>query len=268
MRAQIIAEIGANHGGDMALAEAMIRSATQCGADYVKFQSWQAKNLKRGDPNHDRHARTELSDDDHYRLMGVCEENGVQFLTTCFDLGRVDFLAGLGLKTIKVASPDCGSLSLIKRLRERFDHLIISTGMTPEEEVVRTGDILKGTSFTLMHCVSLYPTPLERINMARMDWLRQLTSSVGFSDHSMGTAAARLAIARSAEFLEKHFTLSRHLPGKDQTISCEPHELHEICECARETEKLMGEPHAELSDEELQLRQIYVGKWGDNRSSV
>ena len=264
-RTQIIAEVGANHGGDIELAIKMIEAAAQAGADWVKFQSWQAKNLKPGDPNFERHTKAELSDDAHYRLIRACEANRVKFLTTCFDIGRVEFLAGLGIKTIKIASPDSGSHSMIRKLRERFEHLIISTGMSYDEEIQQTAELLGKTSYTFLHCVSLYPTPLERVNLARMDWLRQFTPSVGFSDHTMGTSAGKLAIARGAVYLEKHFTLSRELPGKDQAISAEPHEIRELAEYTRQVEQIMGEQCPGLSAKEVELRGIYIGKWGDNR---
>ena len=102
-RTQIIAEVGSNHGGNIELAVKMIEAAAQAGADWVKFQSWQAQTLKHSDPNFERHAKAQLSDDDHYRLIQACETNHVKFLTTCFDKGRVEFLAGLGLTTIKIA---------------------------------------------------------------------------------------------------------------------------------------------------------------------
>ena len=189
----------------------------------------------------------------------------MRFLTTCFDRGRVAFLASLGLKTIKVASPDLTSHTMIKELRAKFDHLIVSTGMSYDEEIKETAALLDGTSFTFMHCVSLYPTPLEAVNMARMDWLRQFTPLVGFSDHTLGTEAPRLAIARGAAFVEKHFTLSRYLAGKDQKVSCEPHELREIADFAEKVAQWMGTAHPQLSAREEEFRGIYIGKWGNNR---
>ncbi len=265
MRTRIIAEVGANHGGDLGLAKEMIAVAAGCGVDFVKFQSWQAETLPPGDPNFERHRQAQLGDDDHVALIEGCARHGVEFLTTCFDTGRVEFLAGLGLSHIKVASPDVGSIRMLEMLAERFSHLIVSTGMAPDEEVIAAAKTLQGHPFTLLHCVSLYPTPSERVNLKRMDWLRTLTDSVGFSDHSMGTAAGKLAIARGADYLEKHFTSDRKLPGKDQTVSGVPHEFQELAAYAREVEHLMGEERPELSETELGLREIYVGKWGDNR---
>jgi sialic acid synthase SpsE len=269
MRTRLIAEIGANHLGDMQLADAMIRAAAQAGADMVKCQSWQARKLRKDFPDYtaayERHRRTELSDADHHRLIDVCRRHGVEFLTTCFDLERVDFLASLGLKTIKVASPDCGSLALLERLMERFEHLIISTGMSTDEEVLAMVERTCGHSVTVLHCVSLYPTPLERVNMSRMVWLRSLGVPAGFSDHTLGTEAAKLAIALGAEVVEKHFTTSRTLPGKDQTVSGEPEEFAEIRRWAEAVERMQGTAHPGLSPEEAAMRQVYVGKWGDNR---
>ncbi len=265
-KTQLIAEIGANHGGDIDLAVQMIEGAAASGAQWVKFQSWQADSLQEGDthPSYDFYVQAQLSDEDHHRLINACKANKVHFLTTCFDRKRIPFLASLGLSTIKIASPDLASHSMIKELRKEFDHLIVSTGMSLDEEIESTGELLRDTSFTFLHCVSLYPTPLDKVNMARMDWLRTFTPSVGFSDHTMGTEAPKLAIARGATFVEKHFTLSRYLEGKDQKISCEPHEFRDIANFVELMDNLMGISHPSLSETEYKLRDSYIGKWGNN----
>lgn len=269
MRTRLIAEIGANHLGDMQLAETMIRAAAEAGADVVKCQSWQARKLRKNFPNYDatyeRHRNTELSDEDHERLIEACRRCGVEFLTTCFDVERVDFLAGLGLKTVKVASPDCASWTLLDRLMEKFEHLIISTGMSTDEEVLAMVERTRGHRVTVLHCVSLYPTPPERVNLSRMVWLRSLGVPAGFSDHTLGTEAAKLAVALGAEVVEKHFTTSRTLPGKDQAVSCEPAEFTEIRRWAEAVERMRGVSSPGLSPEETAMRELYVGKWGDNR---
>ena len=190
-KTQLIAEIGANHGGNMDLAISMIEGAAASGADWVKFQSWRAKTLPEGAPGYDFYQQAQLSDDDHRRLIAACKANNVKFLTTCFDRGRVGFLGSLGLSTIKIASPDLTSHAMLKDLRAQFDHMIVSTGMSHDKEIEETAALLKDTSFTFLHCVSLYPTPLDRVNLSRMDWLRQFTPSVGFSDHTLGTDAPK-----------------------------------------------------------------------------
>lgn len=266
-RTQIIAEVGANHGGDMDLAERMIEAAARAGADWVKFQSWRAETLPADYPAEDvaYYEKCQLSDEDHRRLIRTCGQNGVRFLTTCFDRGRIDFLAGLDLEAVKVASPDLGSLGMLRELRIRFPRLVVSTGMAHDEEVFQAAEALAGADYTFLHCVSLYPAPPERVNLARMDWLRTFTPSVGFSDHTLGTEAAKLAIARGADFVEKHFTLSRDLPGRDQAVSAEPGEIREIADFARAVAERMGSAHPGLTETERELRGRYIGKWGDNR---
>lgn len=265
---RLIAEIGANHMGDLPLARAMIDAAVAAGCDTVKFQSWRPEKLAASFPDYDavfaRHSRTALSDDAHAELIAYCRSKGVRFLTTCFDLDRVDFLAALGLDEVKIASPDCASGRLIERLMARFPRLIISTGMTDEADVLKTIDRTRGHDVVFLHCVSLYPTPPDRVNLARMHWLRDQGARVGFSDHTMGARAAMLAVAQGAEVIEKHFTLSRLLPGKDQAVSGEPGEFREIADWIAETTDMIGVARPRLSDEERRLQGIFVGKWGNN----
>lgn len=254
--------------GDLRIAEALIRAAADAGVDIVKFQSWQADQLRTDFPDYDatfaRHSVAELSDQDHFRLMDVCNEYGVEFLTTCFDINRIDFLAGLGMRTIKVASPDSVSMKLLDRLFDNFEHVIISTGMTTHEELIRLIEYVQKKNATILHCVSMYPAPLEHTNMARMLWIRDQGCRVGFSDHSMGIKAGMLAIALGAEILEKHITLNRFLPGKDQEMSSVPHEFRQLVDWAKSVEIMRGVTQPGLSEDEMKLRGIYIGKWGSN----
>lgn len=265
MRTKIIVEAGSNHAGDIEIAREMVKVAAQCGADYIKFQSWQAKNLRPGDPNYERHKKAELTDKDHHTLIDECKKYNIKFLSSCFDIKRVDFLASLGLESIKVPSPEFSSLRMIKALREKFRHLILSTGAASEREIEETVAILKGSDFTLLHCVSIYPLPLEKANLTRMIWLKRYAPSVGFSDHSLGADLAKVAIAMGAEYLEKHFTIDKNLPGKDQFMSAGQAIIKEIADYARYVEKAMGKASYELYPEELEMRRQYMGKWGDNR---
>jgi len=265
MRTKIIAEAASNHRGDVAVAKEMIHVAKEIGCDIVKFQSWQSKNLKPGDPGSDRYKSRELSDDDHYLLKEECEKAGIEFLTSVFDVGRIPFLRELGLRRIKVPSPDCGSKRMLELLRESFDELIVSTGMSPVEDVRTASEVLKGHDFTLLHCVSLYPTPPEQADLARMDWLRQFCPKVGYSDHTMGTAAGKLAIARGAIYLEKHYCLERDPSDKFGAMAGTPAEFKELVDYAREVEMLMGSPAPGMSEEEKEMRETFVGRWGDNR---
>ena len=268
MPCRLIAEIGANHLGNLDLARAMIDAAAAAGCDTVKFQSWRPEALAPSFPDYEaafaRHSRTALSDAAHRELIAYCHTRSVRFLTTCFDIDRIDFLATLGLDEIKVASPDCASGRMLDRLKERFPRILVSTGMTEEREVLRTIERLHGHDAVFLHCVSLYPTPRHRVNLARMQWLKSQGVRVGFSDHTLGTAAAMLAVAQGAEIVEKHFTLSRQLPGKDHTVSGEPSEFRAIADWIAAAGEMTGNAHPTPTAEEVSLKGIYVGKWGNN----
>ncbi|MBF0541380.1 MAG: N-acetylneuraminate synthase family protein [Nitrospirae bacterium] len=268
MKTKIIADVSSNHMGDMSVAQSLIREAALAGVDIVKFQSWQADRLRPDFPEYEatykRHKKTELTDDDHRMLIDYCSQSGVEFLTTCFDITRMDFLSSLGLKTIKVASPDSMSFGMIGRLIDKFEHVIVSTGMTTDVELKKLVQFVMGKNVTLLHCVSLYPTPIEDVNLDRMLWIRSMGVETGFSDHSIGVTAGMFAIALGASIVEKHITLSRSLPGKDQAMSTTPDEFKVLCDWANSVEQMKGTAQHELSREEEYLRKIYRGKWGSN----
>lgn len=255
----------------MGLAKQMIQKAAEAGVDCIKVQSWRADKLNKdfkGDykSTYERHKKTELTDEDHFELIDCCKKNNVDFLTTCFDLSRIDFLASLGLKSIKVASSDCSSKKLIKKLMLHFKTIIISTGMSTEEEIKDTIKLLGDHDHIILHCVSLYPTPLINCNLNRINWLReQGAKRVGFSDHSIGIEASVAAMSMGIEILEKHLTLDRTTPGKDQKMSTTADEFMKICQWRDLCVNMLGQYNPSLSEEELNVRKIYIGKWGNNK---
>ena len=231
---KILAEVAANHNGDRGLMREMVEAAAKAGADVVKFQSFRADTLSPSWPDYDRakayYAQRELSLDDHLWLMGLCQQNGVEFLTTVFDVETAKALRELPLLRIKVGSADMTSWDLLTVCLEQWEHVIISTGMHTLDEVRLLQGFLGGEAArcTILHCVSLYPTPPESVNMLRMNLLSRMFPAVGFSDHTLGTDAAKLALSLGAACVEKHFTTDRNLPGKDQAISKTPEEIAEI----------------------------------------
>ena len=249
------------------MARNMVRVAADIGVDYVKFQSWQTGSLSRGahDPQFDWFRQAELSDQAHFELIEECDKRGVTFLTTCFDRERADFLARLGLREIKVGSPDAASHGMLTTLKQHFDHVIISTGMAMEHEIRATADLMNGSGFTLMHCVSLYPTPIDRVNLRRMDWLRRFNASVGYSDHCIGTHAVKLAIARGASYVEKHFSLGEAADCRVSPWDADPGQLEDIVRFAEDCDTMSGTGDPDPEYEELQARHRYIGRWGDNR---
>ncbi|MFA6159994.1 MAG: N-acetylneuraminate synthase family protein [Parcubacteria group bacterium] len=276
MRTKIIAEIASSHNGDIELAKKMVRAAAKTGVDIVKFQSWQSKNVDDGDPDKQRYASLELSDEAHYILKEECEKNGVEFLTTCYDSGRIDFLKKIGLTKIKVASTDLKHFNFLKKLRDNFAEVIVSTGMSEKEEILKAINVLKTGKYTIMHCVSVYPCPLEKANLKKLIWLKSVADSVGYSDHVLGVEAAVFSLGVGVDYVEKHFTLDRdmkqiaHTTGKGlkpittHTIADEPGTFKSLCEWRNKYEIALGSGSLELLPEEKLTREKYTGRLGKN----
>ncbi len=275
MKTKIIAEIASSHNGDMELAKSMIQAAAEAGADIVKFQSWQAKNVADSDPDKKRYEGLELSDADHEMLIAECDRLGVEFLTACFDIERIPFLKSLGLKSIKVPSVNLKEPKLIKALVENFEHVFVATGMSTVGEIENAIKVLSDAKkYTIMHCVAIYPTPLEKANLKKLEWLKKFSSSVGYSDHTMGIEAPIVAMSMGIEYLEKHFTLSRYLPQETHTtadgskpitthsFASEPHEFKQICDWAKKIDVIHGDGGLEMNPEEELTRKKYTGRLG------
>jgi len=264
---RIVLEAASNHEGDIERAQEMVRVAAELGADMIKFQSYRAENL-RGDVSEEerqRRGRLALSDQDHRALIEACREHGIPFLTTCFDRGRVPFLRDLGLRTIKIASPDCGALSMLEDLADFIDEFIISTGMSYESEIDDALRTLRGKKVTLLHCVSLYPTDPKDAHLRRIDWLRSKHSRVGYSDHTLGVEIAKIAVARGVDLVEKHWTLDKSLPDYGHTFSIDVAEARELIAFRDLVGVADGHSYADLQEKEKPARDKFVGIWGDNR---
>lgn len=273
---KIIAEIASSHNGDIALGKKMIREVAKTGVDIVKFQSWQSKNVAENDPDKKRYETLELSDEAHYVLKEECEKNDVEFLTTCYDEERISFLKQLGLKKIKVASTDLKAYNFLEKIRSNFEEVIVSTGMSTQEEIERAVDILKIGEFTIMHCVSVYPCPLEKANMSKLLWMKSLTPHIGYSDHTEGVETAVFSMGMGVKYIEKHFTLDKNMFQSEHTvgegmkpitthrIASEPEVFKQICEWRDKYTSALGTGSLELLPEEEITRAKYTGRLGKN----
>ena len=276
MRPKIIAEIASSHNGDINIAKKMIKAAAETGVNIVKFQSWQSKNVDDNDPDKRRYASLELSDNAHYILKEECEKNGVEFMTTCYDADRIDFLKKLGLKSIKVASTDLKHFNFLKKIRENFDEVIVSSGMSTKEEILKAIDILKSGKYTIMHCVSVYPCPIEKANLGKLIWLKNVADSVGYSDHTQGIEAAVFSMGMGVEYIEKHFTLDRNMSQESHTtgkglkpitthnIADEPDVFKDLCKWRDKYAVALGNGDLNLLPEEKLTRKKYTGRLGKN----
>ena len=299
--ATIIAELCQNHNGDKELLRNMIHAAADAGADYVKVQSMLASEItyrerfeegivdengvqqviKRSyQAEVDRLAPMDLTDSGFEWFVDECRSVGVEPMTTIFTRQRIPFLSNLGMKAVKVASYDCGAHPLIQDLKDNFEHLVISTGASYNQEIEKTAEILSGTNYDFLHCVTIYPTPMNELHLNRMNYLRQFTPSVGFSDHSLvesdGIDASILALGQGASVIERHFTIQGPKDSRDGPVSINPEQMRQLVEFGQmSTEEIMdyvgknvptwevglGQEQRELSPAELLNRDYYRGRF-------
>lgn len=283
-RVFIIAEAGVNHNGEKNLAFSLVDAAADAGVDAVKFQTFSAEKLASAhapkavyqknntDADESQLAmlkKLELPKEWHRELQVYAHQKGIEFLSTAFDLGSLEFLNELNIPVFKIPSGELTNLPLLWAFARTGKPLILSTGMATlaevesalatithalhyAEEPVSMMEVWKSWSqfehrlklanhVTLLHCTSQYPTPAEQVNLLAMDTLKHAFGlPVGYSDHTEGGLIPIAAVSRGATVIEKHFTLDRTLPGPDHKASLEPAELAKMVEDIRKLELAFG----------------------------
>lgn len=257
MRPVIIAECCQNHNGSQELLKRMIHEAAENGADYVKIQAIRSKELTHRDrfdtgetaadgtvktikrpyePELERLAELDLTLDQERWFVEECEKAGTMPLTTAFTRTGVREIKDMGYPAIKVASYDCASYPLLEDIKAVWNRIFISTGSTYDNEIEEAAKVLAGTDFEFMHCVTIYPTPLEELHLNRLKYLEQFSGKVGYSDHSKpaetGLKASKLALALGATSVERHYTVLGPTETKDGPVSVTPAMVKELREFA------------------------------------
>jgi pseudaminic acid synthase len=255
----IVAEMSANHGQDFAQAVKIIEAAKASGADAVKLQTYtpdtltidcdneyfQVKDtLWDGRTLYDLYGEAYMPWDWQPRLKEVADRLGLDLFSTPFDETAVDFLEALDVPVYKVASFEIVDIPLIEKMARTGKPLLISTGMATLgeiEEAVRVARDAGATQLALLKCSSAYPAPAEEMNLQTIPHLAEAFHvPVGLSDHTLGIAVPVAAVALGACIVEKHFTLSRDIPGPDSAFSLEAHEFKAMVEAVRAAEKSLG----------------------------
>lgn len=233
----LVAEIGLNHNNDLEIGKRTIQAAADSGAQAVKFQSYVCDRFISPDVEdarflYDIFKQYELNEQSHRIFQKTAEDLGLVFFSTPLDVESVDLLESLGVPAMKVASGDLVNPELLDRVARTRLPIFLSTGASTLSEVIRALEFLKDRdveSLCLMHCVSLYPTPPDCLNLQTIQLYKDLTDGpIGFSDHSAGYLGASLAVAYEACVIEKHFTLDKKLDGPDHGISADPQELRQL----------------------------------------
>jgi N,N'-diacetyllegionaminate synthase len=272
LRTLIIAEAGVNHNGDIERAKKLIDVAAEAGADLVKFQTfsgdrlatsiakqaeYQIQNTEEIIPQRTMLQKLELDENMHEVLIQHCEDRGIGFFSTGFDIESVNLLIKLGQKRFKIPSGEITNLPLLRHIGKQKKEVILSTGMATFLEIEKAIEALEDAgssrdSITVLHCTTSYPAPLVDVNLKAMQKIgEKFDVAVGYSDHTTGLETAIAAVALGAKVIEKHFTLDRKLPGPDHKASLEPEELKQMISFIRNIEILLGDGEKKLMPSEV-----------------
>jgi len=299
----LIAELCQNHNGDISILKEMVWAAAENGATHVKTQNIFAEDLSKRDrfengvinsnneievikrpyqEEYDRLKKLELSYEDQLFFIEECKKANVEPLTTLYNIDRIADIKTLGFKSIKVASYDCGSFPLIEALSKNFQEVIVSTGASYNNEIEESINILKKSKvkFSILHCVTIYPTNLNQFHLSRMEFLYSLSNSVGFSDHSLAARddikGSLCAIYLGATTIERHFTILASDQTRDGPVSINKKQLNKLKnfsnlskenqlshlnELGINIKELQGDKGRVLSKEELLNRDYYRGRF-------
>ena len=269
----IVAEMSANHGQNFEQAVRILEAAKNAGADAVKLQTFmpgtitidcgkdyfQIKGtLWDGRALFDLYGEAYMPWEWQPKLKAVADDLGIALFSSAFDPTAVDFLEGMGVPAHKVASFEIVDIPLIRKMASTGKPLIISTGMatlSEVEEAVQAARDAGATQIALLKCTSAYPAPPEEMNLRTIPHLAETFHvPVGLSDHTLGIAVPVTGVALGACIVEKHFTLSRDIPGPDSSFSLEPGEFKTMVEAIRTAEKALGRVNYEATEKELNSR--------------
>lgn len=265
-RPYIVAEVNSSHNGNMNLAKEMIDAAVEIGADCVKFQSWSVESLY-SKTYYDENpiakrfvTKFALAPEQLKELAEYCRERGIQFSSTPYSEEEVDYLVDeCKVPYIKIASMELNNPKFLQYIGSKNVPVVLSTGMSDIEEVDKAVKVLEDagvTQMVILHCVSIYPTVLTTLNLNNIIGLRERYPNypIGFSDHTVGDAAAVAATALGVGLLEKHLTLDHTKVGMDNKMATEPDAFKILVNKVRDVQVAMGSKYRVVSEAELEQR--------------
>ena len=274
-RVLIIAEAGVNHNGIIDLAYELVDKAKEARADIIKFQTlnpdklvskyakkaeYQNNNLNNDDTQLEMLKKLALSNDEFIRIRDYCNEIGIQFLSTPFDLDSIDFLNGFDMPFWKIPSGEITNYPYLVKIANTHKDVVMSTGMSELFEIEESLKVLRNNGcgkISLLHCNTEYPTPFDDVNLKAMFTLKEkFNVEVGYSDHTKGIEVSIAAVAMGATIIEKHFTLDRNMEGPDHKASLEPNELKKMVYSIRNIEIALGDGVKKVSNSEKENIEI------------
>lgn len=280
----IIAELSANHGGNIETAKEIIQAAKEIGANAIKLQTYTADTITlnsdkddfliKGGTLWDGKTLYELYKEAytpwewHEELFACAREIGIDIFSSPFDKTAVDFLEQFNPSAYKIASFEITDYELIRYTASKGKPMIISTGIATIGEIQDAVDICRGEGndeIILLKCTSAYPAPLEEANLVMIPNLAETFVVVsGFSDHTIGSTAPIAAVTLGAKVIEKHFILDKSIGGPDADFSMDREEFEQMVQAIRDTEKLLGKVDYSMTEKKKKSRQfarsLYVAK--------
>lgn len=254
----IIAEAGVNHNGKLDQAKKLVDIAVKAGTDAVKFQTYKTENVVASGTESANYVKNnlgknveqlkmlsnyELEYNEFKKIKNYCDQKGIIFLSTPHSFDAIDFLEDL-VPAYKFGSGDVTNFPALKHAARKNKPIILGTGMSNLFEVKNAIQIIKSQGnekIIALHCTTRYPCPPEEVNLrAMLTMKKNLNCLVGYSDHSLGITVPIIASALGANVIEKHFTISKDLPGPDHKASLNPNELKTMVKEIRNTEKILG----------------------------
>lgn len=270
----IIAELSANHGGDINTAKETIKAAKRAGADAIKLQTFTADTITLNCNNddfkitqgtlwdgsylHELYQEAALPWEWHKELFDFAAKEDIICFSSPFDRTAVDLLESLNVPAYKIASFEITDIPLIEYVASKGKPIILSTGIAMIEDIELALDACRkmgNNDIALLKCTSSYPAPIEEANMAMIkDFRNRFDIVSGLSDHTMGNTVPIVSICFGAKIIEKHFILDRSIGGPDATFSMNEQEFTELVKTIREAESAVGVIDYKLTDKQLKSR--------------
>jgi sialic acid synthase SpsE len=282
----IIAEIGANHNGEIDLAKKLVDAAKSAGCDAVKFQLWNehtahtkkymdelslkktldVDNVPLSTPElglknaWDQLKKYKFYHNEHIEMKKYCDKVGIDFSSTGMNMPDLEFLKNIGVNFLKIASQDTDNPFFLKKVSEMNLPTIVSTGLCTLAEIDEAVRAFSGNmnNLSLLHTISLYPPKDSVVCLKRIELLKKMYDvPIGYSDHTLGYSISLASVALGATIIEKHFTLDKTMPGWDHKVSADPKEMKIICEESKRIVDSLGTVNRELTPEEIKKREHF-----------
>ena len=274
----IIAEAGCNHNGKISIAFKLIDAAKKSGANAVKFQIFNPISLVSKNASKAPYSKNNVKNEKQLQMQKKISLNFNQFLKlqkyavkkkihifySVFDDKSLLFLKKLKVNIIKIPSGEINNIPFLKNISKLNKEIILSTGMAEMKEIYNAVKVLKKNTklkkINILHCVSLYPTKINELNLLSIKYLKsKFMLNIGLSDHSTSIIVPSLAVCMGAKIIEKHITLNKKLKGPDHFMSLDPKEFRQMVDLVRKTELSLGKFEKKPSSKEKKIR-LYARK--------